>query len=109
MAMSKDSDGRTLLVSSLWLHGGFIGAAVAGAGVLQLCDGDLGWASGLGLVLSGALVAAACWRRGWVVVRNAMRDTVPRPAASPGYGLVHASRMAAPEAVRALVIDSEVI
>jgi hypothetical protein len=82
MATMNDGDERTLLVSGLWLHGGLIGAAVAGAGVLQWCTGDLGAISALGLVFSGALVAAACWRRGWVVLRNAVRDTLPHAAAS---------------------------
>jgi hypothetical protein len=61
---------RALVVSGLWLHIGFIGAAALAAGLLQLFDGDPAWPLSLGLMLSGGVLAVAGWHRGWMVLEH---------------------------------------
>ena len=67
--MKKHTE-RALIVSGLWLHIGFIGAAALVAGLLQLFDGGPAWPLSLGLMLSGGVLAAAGWHRGWMVLEH---------------------------------------
>ena len=74
---------RALIVSALWLHIGFIGAAALVAGLLQLFDGGPTWPWSLGLMLSGGMLTAAGWRRGRIILEDAGRTgAVPTDASS---------------------------
>ena len=66
---------RALIVCSLWLHIGFIGAAALAVGLLQLFDGEPERLSLLALVFSGGVLAAASWRRARTVLEHAERTS----------------------------------
>jgi len=66
---------RALIACSLWLHIGFIGAAVLAVGLLQLFGGETKWLSALALAFSGGVVAAASWRRARTVLEHAERSS----------------------------------
>jgi hypothetical protein len=89
MLESQNNTERALLACSLWLHVGFIGAATAAVGLLQLFDGAPRWLA-LAVVFSGAGLAAASWRRARSVLGHAER-------ASTVAG--HNSRAIQPEAL----------
>ena len=59
---------RALLVSSVWLRVGFIGATAVAAGVLQLLEGDFAWLSPLALAFCGGVLAAVSWSRARTVL-----------------------------------------
>jgi len=73
MAQFQNNSDRALLACSFWLHSGFIGAVAVAAGVIQLFDGDASLSSALALALSGAVLAAASWRR----ARTVLEDSKP--------------------------------
>jgi len=54
----------------LYLITGFIGAALAGAGLLQLLEG---WPAAPALILLGGALSAAAWHRGRTVLEPADR------------------------------------
>jgi len=64
-----------LVACSLWLHIGFIGAALLAVGLLQLFGGETKWLSALALAFSGGVVAAASWRRARTVLEHAERSS----------------------------------
>ena len=70
---SRHNSSRTLVVSSLWLHLGLVGATVLAAGLLQSLNGDprLPWAPVVAFL--GGVLAAASWRRGFAVLEEAER------------------------------------
>jgi len=70
--LQRDAD-RPLVACSLWLHIGFIGAAALAVGLLQLFDAETTWLSALALAFSGAVLAAAGWRRARTVLEDAER------------------------------------
>ena len=87
--------GRPSLVAcSLWLHIGFIGASALAAGLLQLFDGEAKWSFALALAFSGAVLAAASWRRGLIVLERADRDQTSLPMHSPPSPAVEPTRNA---------------
>jgi membrane protein implicated in regulation of membrane protease activity len=67
--LQRDAD-RPLVACSLWLHVAFIGAAALAVGILQLFDGETTWLSALALAFSGAVLAAASWRRARTVLEG---------------------------------------
>lgn len=67
----QSNSDRALFASRLWLHAGFIGAAVLAAGLLQLFDGEGKWLWALTLALLGGVLAAASWRRALTVLEHA--------------------------------------
>lgn len=85
--MKKHTE-RALIVSGLWLHIGFIGAAALAAGLLQLFDGGSAWPLSLGLMLSGGVLAGAGWHRGWMVLEH----TESTPAVSIDSSIEPTSR-----------------
>jgi hypothetical protein len=76
MTRLQNETGRALVVSSLWLHGGFIGAAALVVGLLQLFDGESRGLWAPWLALFGGALAAACWRRGWTILDSADRASI---------------------------------
>ena len=63
---------RALVVSSLWLYSGFVGATALAAGLLELFDGEPSrWA--LGMAFFGGALAAASWRRARTILEQAER------------------------------------
>ena len=76
MARSQNSTERALVVCSLWLHGGFIGASALGVTLLELSDGESRGLWALWLAFFGGALAAACWRRGLTVLDRADRASV---------------------------------
>jgi hypothetical protein len=63
--METNGTQRAVLACSLFLHTGYIGAVTVAAGLIQVLAGE---ASGLGLVVFGAILATSSWRRAWTVV-----------------------------------------
>lgn len=76
MARSQDNTERALVVCSLWLHGGFIGASALVVALLQLSDGASRGPWALWLAFFGGALTAACWRRGLTVLDRADRASV---------------------------------
>ena len=88
MAKLKRSAERVLVVCSLWLHIGFIGACGSAAGLVLLFDGEATSPWALALVFFGSALAATGWRRGLTVLeRDEWASTVatnaPREMTSP--------------------------
>jgi hypothetical protein len=75
MPQLQNNTERALIACSLWLHIGFIGAAALAVGLLQLFDGEPEWLSGLALVFSGGVLAAASWRRARAILERAERTS----------------------------------
>jgi hypothetical protein len=84
MPEMHNDDKRALLACSIWLRVGFVGASVAAVGLLQLFDLRPSWPSGLALLLCGAVVAAASWRRARrLLVQTEHHDPVPGVRSGP--------------------------
>jgi hypothetical protein len=81
MPQLQNNTERALIVCSLWLHIGFIGAAAMAVGLLQLFDGEPERLSALALVFSGGVLAAASWRRARAVLEHAERTSAVATAA----------------------------
>ena len=64
---------RTLLACGFFLHTGYIGAATVAAGLIQVLASE---ASGLALVVFGAILATASWRRARTVLDAGNRASV---------------------------------
>src|SRR5258706_3118012 len=64
---------RAVVVCSVWLHTGYIGAVAAAAGLFQLFDPGTSWLAALALAVSGGVLAAASWHRGRTVLEDAER------------------------------------
>lgn len=77
--LSKDID-RAVVVCSLWLHTGYIGAVAVAAGLIQLFDPGTSWPAAMALAFSGGVLAAASWHRGRTVLEDAQRP----PAVAKG-------------------------
>jgi hypothetical protein len=73
--LSRSIDGIDLavVVCSIWLHTGYIGAVTAAAGVTLLFDPGTSWLAALTLAFSGGVLAAASWHRGRAVLEDAER------------------------------------
>ena len=70
--LREDID-RAVVVSSLWLHTGYIGAVAVAAGLIQLFDPGTSWLAAVALAVSGGVLAAASWHRGRTVLEDAER------------------------------------
>lgn len=71
---------RAVVVCSVWLHTGYIGAVAAAAGLIQLFDPGTSWLAALALAISGGVLATACWHRG----RTALEDGERAQAVAKG-------------------------
>ena len=77
---------RAVVRCGLWLHAGYAGLVVVAAGLIRLLALDAGWLSALLLILCGSVLAAACWRRAWIVLdqaewaSSALEDASEKPA-----------------------------
>jgi len=70
---SNDPLDRAVVVCSVWLHAGYIGAVAAAAGLFQLFDPETSWLAALALAVSGGVLAAASWHRGRTVLEDGER------------------------------------
>ena len=77
--LGKDID-RAVVVCSVWLHTGYIGAVAVAAGLIELFDPGVSTLAALALAFSGGMLAAVSWRRGRAVLEDAERS----PAAARG-------------------------
>jgi len=83
MFSSQNGPARALLMSSLCLHVGFIGASASAVGLLQLFDGEAMWPLALVLASSGGAVAAKGWRLGRsLLVHRALAPRIDTDAPS---------------------------
>jgi hypothetical protein len=64
---------RAVVVCSVWLHTGYVGAVASAAGLFQLFDPGTSWLAALALAFSGGVLAAASWRQGQAVLEHAER------------------------------------
>jgi hypothetical protein len=71
---------RALVVCSIWLQVGYLGAATVAVGLLKAFMEDGNLVPGLVQALSGAVLAACCWRRAWGVMQRG--QGAPRAATS---------------------------
>jgi K+ transporter len=71
MRDSQAKPARALIVCSLWLRIGFVGASVLAAGLLKLWDGGWTWVWALPLAIAGGVLTAASWRRGRIALDHA--------------------------------------
>jgi len=72
--LREDID-RAVVVSSLWLHTGYIGAVAVAAGLIQLFDPGTSWLAALALAFFGGLLAAASWHRARAILEYAERPS----------------------------------
>src|SRR5213083_645599 len=70
--LREDID-RAVVVSSLWLHTGYIGAVAAG--LIRLFDPGTSWLAALALAFSGGVLAAASWHRARAILEYAERPS----------------------------------
>jgi hypothetical protein len=66
----------------VWLHVGYVGAVAATAGLIQLFAIEASRPLALVLIISGSLLAAACWRRARGVLEHAERAPAVAPSGS---------------------------
>jgi hypothetical protein len=62
---------RAMITSGLWLHLGFIGAAVLAGGLVEMFDSDGAWLSALTMITLGGPLAVVSWQRARTVLERA--------------------------------------
>lgn len=109
--MPKIQDGaeRALIISSVWLHCGLVGATALAAGLLLLFGDEPNWPWALSLACAGALIAAVSWGRARTILeppeRTAASGTGARSAPTAGVSAGQSGRGAT--AVHATAIGSD--
>ena len=68
------------IASGTYSLAGFVGASLAGAGVLQI---PVAGASGLALIVLGVALAGSAWHRGRTVLERAEGSSAETPSHSP--------------------------
>jgi hypothetical protein len=66
---------RAFMASAFWLRFGFVGASVVAIALVALFTGDTSPSIAAASAVSGLVVAAASWRRSWVILDRA--DATP--------------------------------
>ena len=62
--------GRALVICSIWLQVGYLGAATVAIGLLKALMEDGNLVPGLVQAFSGAFLMACCWRRAWSIMQR---------------------------------------